>query len=78
MISLNIEVLSGKNESGSNKIVVAHNGTKVLLDFGMSFKQNGKFYPEFLQPRKCASLQDFFELGLLPDLSGLYREDYLE
>ena len=33
---------------------------------------------KFLQPRKCASLQDFFELGLLPDLSGLYREDYLE
>ena len=78
MISLNNEVLGRKNEIGGNKIVVAHDGTKVFLDFGMSFKQNGKFFSEFLQPRKCASLQDFFELGLLPDLSGLYKEDYLE
>ena len=75
---MNIEVLGGKDEIGGNKIVVAHDGTKVLLDFGMSFKQNGKFFSEFLQPRKCASLQDFFELELLPDLPGLYREDYLE
>jgi ribonuclease J len=43
----------------------------------MSFKQASKYFSEFLQPRKCAGLSDFFELGLLPDIEGLYRGDYL-
>jgi len=49
-----------------------------MLDFGMSFGQAGKYFSEFLQPRKCSALTDFFELGLLPDIKGIYREDYLK
>jgi len=44
----------------------------------MSFTQAGKFFSEFLQPRKCNGLGDFLEFGLLPDLEGLYRRDYLK
>lgn len=75
---MKIEVFGGKNEIGGNKILVEHKGTKILLDFGMSFGQASKYFSEFLQPRKCAALTDFFELGLLPDIKGIYREDYLK
>ncbi len=74
---MNITVLGGKGEIGGNKILLEHKDTRILLDFGMSFKQASKFFSEFLQPRKCAALTDFFELGLLPDIEGLYRGDYL-
>lgn len=75
--NMNIEIWGGKNEIGGNKILVAHKGTRIFLDFGMSFKQAAKYFSEFLQPRKCAAFSDFFELGLLPDIKGLYRKDYL-
>jgi ribonuclease J len=61
-----------------NKILLEDRGTKIFLDFGMGFNQVGKFFSEFLQPRKCNGLGDFLEFGLIPDLKGLYRLDYLE
>jgi ribonuclease J len=67
----------GVNEIGGNKILLEDSGTKIFLDFGMSFTQAGKFFSEFLQPRKCNGIGDFIEFGLLPDLKGLYRTDYL-
>ncbi|HBL98840.1 TPA: RNase J family beta-CASP ribonuclease [Candidatus Dependentiae bacterium] len=75
---MNIELLGGRNEIGGNKILLEHKGTRLFLDFGMSFKQSALFFSEFLKPRKCAALSDFFELGLLPDIEGIYREDYLK
>ena len=75
---MNITILGGKNEIGGNKILLEHKETKIFLDFGMSFKQAGKYFSEFVQPRKCSSLQDFFEMKLLPEMDGLYREDYLK
>jgi ribonuclease J len=74
---MEISVLGGEKEIGGNKILVEHKGTRIFLDFGMSFAQVGKCYCEFLQPRKCAALKDFFELGLLPEIKGVYREDYI-
>ena len=44
----------------------------------MSFSKVNNFYCEFLQPRKCGSLTDFFEFKLLPRVGGLYRKDYLK
>ncbi len=75
---VNIKLLGGKNEIGGNKILVEHKGTKIFLDFGMSFKQHGKFFSEFLNPRKCSALGDFFEFNLLPKMKGIYRLDYLK
>lgn len=73
-----ISILGGRNEIGGNKILVEHEGTRIILDFGMSFNQNSKYFSEFLKPRKCSALTDFFELDLLPDMKGIYRTDYLE
>ena len=68
----------GVNEIGGNKILLEDNGTKIFLDFGMPFSQAGKFFSEFLQPRKLNGVGDFIEFGLLPDLKGLYRRDYIK
>ncbi|MGC9310884.1 MAG: MBL fold metallo-hydrolase, partial [Candidatus Aenigmatarchaeota archaeon] len=74
---MEIKILGGEKEIGGNKILLEHKGTNLLLDFGMSFKQLGLYFSEFLQPRKCNGLGDLFELGLLPEIRGIYREDYL-
>jgi len=68
----------GVNEIGGNKILLEDNGTKIFLDFGMSFGTANKYFSEFLQPRKCNGLGDFIEFGLIPDLEGIYRLDFLE
>jgi ribonuclease J len=73
-----ITFYGGINEIGGNKILLEDRGTKILLDFGMSFGQSNKFFAEFVQPRKCNGIGDFLETGLLPDVKGLYREDYLK
>ena len=67
----------GVGEIGGNKILLEDQGTRVLLDFGMSFGQSGKYFSEFHQPRKCNGLGDFYATGLLPRLEGVYRLDYL-
>lgn len=67
----------GVGEIGGNKILLEDRDTRLFLDFGMSFKQSGRYFSEFLGPRKCNGLGDFFETGLLPDIPGIYRADYL-
>lgn len=49
----------GVQEIGGNKILLEDDDTKVFLDFGMSFSQSGKYFSEFLQPRKCNCIIDF-------------------
>lgn len=66
------------NEIGGNKILLEDKDVKIFLDFGMSFGQASKYFSEFLQPRKCNGLGDFIEFGLIPDLKGLYRLDFLK
>jgi len=75
MVSLTF--YGGVNEIGGNKILLEDDGTRIFLDFGMSFSQSGKYFSEFLQPRKCNCIIDFQVTGLLPKLEGVYRQDYL-
>ena len=75
MVSLSF--YGGVSEIGGNKILLEDEDTKIFLDFGMSFGKRGLFFEEFLTPRTANGIGDFFELGLLPDLPGIYREDLL-
>lgn len=75
---MKISFYGGVNEIGGNKVLLEDEDTKVFLDFGMSFSQSGKYFSEFLQPRKCNCILDFQITGLLPKLEGAYRQDYLE
>ena len=69
-LMVNITFYGGVNEVGGNKVLIEDEDVKVLFDFGMSFALRGKFYSApFLSPK---SGLDLIELGILPDLSGLY------
>lgn len=68
----------GINEVGGNKILLETPKSKTFFDFGLSFTRMNMFYDEFMNPRKLNGLGDFFEMGLLPDLKGLYRCDFLK
>ncbi len=70
----------GVGEIGGNKILVEDAGTRIWLDFGMSFGKAGEFLSDYLRLRKIDGISAFQELGLLPHLGddcGLYRADYL-
>ena len=75
---VNVTFYGGVNEIGGNKVLLDDQGTKIFLDFGMSFSRRGKFFEEFLNPRTANGIGDFLEMGLLPDIPGVYRTDLLE
>ncbi|HUV05445.1 MAG TPA: MBL fold metallo-hydrolase RNA specificity domain-containing protein [Armatimonadota bacterium] len=62
---------------GGNKILLEDGGTKLWLDFGTNYSQWGKFYEEYLKPKTCAGLYEPIQMGLLPPIRDLYREDDL-
>jgi ribonuclease J len=68
----------GVNEIGGNKILLEDQDTRLFIDFGMSFGLVNQFFDEFMQPRKCNGILDLLEFGLLPNLEGIYRCDYLD
>jgi ribonuclease J len=63
------------NKKSSNS---QNNVSSLFLDFGMSFSKANSYFSEFLQPRKLNGIMDFIELGMLPKIKGIYREDYLK
>lgn len=68
----------GVGEIGGNKILLKDGDTSLFFDFGISYKARGRYYEEFLNPRTGAGLRDLLEMGLLPPLKGIYREDLLQ
>ncbi len=68
----------GINEIGGNKILLEDDGTRILLDFGMSFGKREEFFEEYLAPRTSNALGDFLEMGLVPDIEGIYRTDLVK
>jgi ribonuclease J len=75
---VNVTFYGGVGEIGGNKILLEDNGTKIFLDFGMSFSRRGKYFEEFLNPRSANGIGDFLTLNLLPDIFGTYRKDLLK
>lgn len=68
----------GVDEIGGNKVLISDGDTQIFLDFGMSFGRRGNFYEEYLNPRTANGIGDFLEMGLLPDIPGIYRDDLLQ
>jgi ribonuclease J len=73
-----VTIYGGINEIGGNKILVEDRGTRVFLDFGKSYNARSEFYDWMESPRATNGVGDMLALGLLPDLSGVYREDLLK
>jgi len=72
---LEITCYGGVNEIGGNQIQVEFNKGSIFLDFGQSFKAEGHFFEEFLQPRAKSGFYDLSILNILPQINGLYRQD---
>jgi len=68
----------GVNEIGGNKILLEDKDTKIFLDFGMSFGQNGMYFDKFMKPRTSMGINDFIQMGLVPNLENIYRDDLME
>lgn len=73
-----ITFYGGVNEVGGNKILLSDNDTRIFLDFGKGFTRRAKYFEEFLNPRVANGMVDFLEMGIIPDVEGIYREDLLE
>lgn len=68
----------GVNEIGGNKFLVESGKTRIFLDFGQSFSLLDDYFVDWLQPRGRFGLKDYFALGLMPPLSGLYNHEALD
>jgi ribonuclease J len=73
-----ITFYGGVNEVGGNKILLADKDTSILLDFGKGFSRRAKYFEEYLNPRTANGIVDFIEMGIIPDIDGIYRDDLLE
>ena len=61
----------GVAEIGGNKILVEDKGTRIMLDFGMSYADRGRFFVNpLLSP---GDERDLLEFGILPDIKGIYK-----
>ena len=49
--------------------------TTISFDFGINYNLWSQYFEEYLKPRSARGLIDLFEIGLLPPLKGIYRED---
>ncbi len=68
----------GINEIGGNKILIEDRGTRIFLDFGMSFTSEAEYFSGYLAPRGVNGAGDYFEFDLLPRIRGLYARDMIE
>jgi ribonuclease J len=69
--STNVTFYGGVSEIGGNKILVEDKGTRIMLDFGMSYSDRGRFFDDpLLSP---GDERDLLEFGILPDIRGIYK-----
>ena len=74
----NLTPYGGVNEIGGNKILLEDRGTKLFLDFGISFSSLRKYFSGHLVPRAINGIGDYLEFDLLPGLRGLYSKTALK
>ncbi|MHB8567085.1 MAG: MBL fold metallo-hydrolase [Nitrososphaerales archaeon] len=67
----------GVDEIGGNKILVDDGQTRIFLDFGKSYTKRGRFYEWTDKPRLVNGIGDLIALGIVPEITGLYRRDLL-
>src|SRR5213594_304365 len=74
----NLTFYGGVGEIGGNKVLVEDRDARIWLDMGSTFDFGSEYFVEYLTPRERFGLRDYFALGLLPKLPGLYGADWLD
>lgn len=70
---MRISLLGGYCEVGGNKVLVEDRGSRIMLDFGKSFKVWKKYFTAFVSPKE--DIKHYFIPSLLPKLENVYRKD---
>ncbi|MFQ3548203.1 MAG: MBL fold metallo-hydrolase RNA specificity domain-containing protein [Armatimonadota bacterium] len=74
---VSITVFDGVNCIGGNKILLEDGDSRLFFDFGMNFGAEGSLYDEFMKPKPAGGLYEYIQLGLLPPIKGIYRDDFI-
>ena len=74
-MTFKITVYGGAGVIGGNKILLEADDTVISFDFGINYDLWSQYFEEYLKPRATRGLADLFEIGLLPPLRGIYRDD---
>src|SRR3989454_4763173 len=74
----NLTFYGGVGEIGGNKVLVEDRDARIWLDMGSTFDFGSEYFVEYLTARERFGLRDYFALGLLPKLPGLYGADWLD
>ncbi|MDH4122539.1 MAG: MBL fold metallo-hydrolase [Thermoplasmata archaeon] len=77
MKGIRFTALDGSGTIGGSKLLLEYDGHSLLLDFGINYHAMDDYYEEYLQPRTPCGILDYVTMGVLPMVSGLYREDLL-
>src|SRR5437899_304900 len=72
----NLTFYGGVGEIGGNKVLLEDGDARIWLDMGSTFDFGSEYFVEYLTPRERFGLRDYFALGLLPRLPGLYAADW--
>src|SRR2546421_12987380 len=74
----NLTFYGGVGQIGGNKVLVEDRDARIWLDMGATFDFGSEYFVEYLMPRERFGLRDYFALGLLPKLPGLYGAEGLD
>jgi ribonuclease J len=69
-----ITIFGGVGEIGGNKILVDHQDSRIMLDFGSRMGFASEFFSDFLDVRSNTELKDKLTIGILPTIPGIYRK----
>lgn len=64
----------GIGSVGGNCILIEHGEHRIMLDNGMNFPSEGRYYKDFLMPRAGNDLRDYLTLDLVPKIPGIYAK----
>ncbi|MCY0910001.1 MAG: MBL fold metallo-hydrolase [Sulfobacillus thermotolerans] len=73
-----ISFWGGVGVIGSTKVLIAQDGWRILLDFGVEFSSPTSLYRGAVQPRPENFLRDLLRVGNAPYIPALYRQDALQ
>ena len=67
----------GVGTIGGNCVILEDDVSRIMIDNGMCFSKEGKYYKDFLSARIGNDLRDFLDLDLVPKIGGIYGKEKL-
>jgi ribonuclease J len=71
---MKLTLLTGHRTVGGTIVHFEQNGRGALIDFGLNYSMYSPLFDEFTKPRVSRGLADFWDIGLIPRINGIYRD----